>query len=51
MYTGKTLFSQIMGFLPWKTFHRLVSRYEGDYRVRTLPRKLSENTPALYTLV
>ena len=37
MYTGKTLFSQIMDFLPWKTFHRLVSRYEGDRRVRTLP--------------
>ena len=27
MYIGKTLFSQIMDFLPWKTFHRLVSRY------------------------
>jgi hypothetical protein len=37
MYTGKTLFTQIMDFLPWKTFHRLVSRYDGDYRVRTLP--------------
>lgn len=36
MYTGRTLFSQIMAFLPWKTFHRLVARYEGDYRVRTL---------------
>lgn len=37
MYTGKTLFSQIMDFLPWKAFHRLVARYKGDYRVRTLP--------------
>jgi hypothetical protein len=37
MYTGKTLFTQVMDFLPWKTFHRLVSRYDGDYRVRTLP--------------
>jgi hypothetical protein len=37
MYTGQTLFTQIMDFLPWKTFHRLVSRYGGDYRVRTLP--------------
>ena len=37
MYTGKTLFTQIMDFLPWKTFHRLVTRYDGDYRVRTLP--------------
>ena len=31
MYTGKTLFSRIMDFLPWKSFHRLVSRYEGRY--------------------
>ena len=37
MYTGKTLFAQIMDFLPWKTFHRLVSRYDGDHGVRTLP--------------
>ena len=36
MYLGKTLFAQVMEFLPWKTFHRLVARYEGDYRVRTL---------------
>ena len=37
MHTGTTLFSQIMNFLPWKTFHRIVDRYEGDHRVRTLP--------------
>lgn len=37
MYIGKTLFAQIMDFLPWKSFHRLVSRYDGDHRVRTLP--------------
>ena len=37
MNTGKTLFAQIMDFLPWKTFLRLVSRYDGDSRVRTLP--------------
>jgi len=37
MYTGKTLFAQIMDFLPWKTFHRLVSRYDGDHRIRTFP--------------
>lgn len=36
MYTGKTLFAQILDFLPWKTFHRLVSRYDGDFRIRTL---------------
>lgn len=36
MYIGKTLFAQVMDFLPWKTFHRIVKRYEGDYRIRTL---------------
>ena len=36
MYVGKTLFAQVMDFLPWKTFHRSVSRYGGDHRVRTL---------------
>lgn len=37
MYVGKTLFSQIMDFLPWTTFSRIVSRYGGNHRVRTLP--------------
>ena len=36
MYVGKTLFTQVMDFLPWKTFHRIVARYGGDHRVRTL---------------
>jgi hypothetical protein len=36
MYLGKTLFAQVMEFLPWKTFHRIVDRYAGDHRVRTL---------------
>lgn len=35
MYTGKTLFAQIMDHLPWSTFHRIVDRYKGDYRIRT----------------
>lgn len=35
MYTGKTLFAQIMDFLPWSTFHRIDARYGGDYRIRT----------------
>lgn len=35
MYIGTTLFSQIMDYLPWDTFHRIVTRYKGDYRVRT----------------
>jgi len=36
MNTGKTLFAQLMDFVPWSTFSRLVGRYGGDQRVRTL---------------
>jgi hypothetical protein len=36
MNAGKTLFAQVMEFLPWKTFHRIVARYQGDHRVRSL---------------
>lgn len=36
MNMGKTLFTQVMDFLPWKNFHRVVTRYGGDHRVRTL---------------
>jgi transposase len=34
--TGKTLFAQLMDFLPWSTFTRIVVRYDGDARVRAL---------------
>jgi hypothetical protein len=37
MNTGKTLFAQLMDFLPWSTFGRIVARYHGDRSVRTLP--------------
>jgi hypothetical protein len=37
MNLGKTLFAQVMDFLPWKTFQRLADRYGADHRVRTLP--------------
>jgi transposase len=36
MYAGKTLFAQLMDFLPWSTFARIVVRYDGDRGVRTL---------------
>ena len=36
MNNGKTLFAQLMDFLPWSTFARLVARYGGDHRVRML---------------
>lgn len=35
MYSGKTLFAQLMDFVPWTTFARLVERYGGDRRVRS----------------
>jgi hypothetical protein len=36
MHVGKTLFAQLMDFLPWSTFTRIVARHGGDQRVRTL---------------
>src|ERR1700686_2147507 len=36
MYTGRTLFSQVMDFVPWTSFHRIVAKYRGDIGVRTL---------------
>ena len=37
MNTGKTLFAQLMDFLPWSTFDRIVARYNGNRAVRTFP--------------
>ena len=34
MNIGKTVFSQIMEFLPWRTFQRRVKQYKGDYRIK-----------------
>jgi hypothetical protein len=36
MNVGKTLFAQIMEFVPWKTFGRIIDQYRGDTGVRTL---------------
>lgn len=35
MHIGKTLFAQLMDFLPWTTFQRIVKRYDGNHGVRT----------------
>ena len=32
MNTGKTLFAQLMDFLPWSTFDRIVARYAWQSR-------------------
>jgi len=34
MYTGKTVFSQIMDYLPMHEFRRCVNRYRGNYQVK-----------------
>jgi hypothetical protein len=36
MNVGKTLFAQVMEFVPWKTFGRIVERHKGDAGTRTL---------------
>jgi hypothetical protein len=36
MNMGKTLFAQIMEFVPWTSFARIVARHGGDTRVRSL---------------
>ncbi len=35
MYTGRTVFSQIMDIIPRREFNRYVERYRGNYRVKT----------------
>jgi len=34
MYTGSTIFSQLMQHVPWHHFHRCVDRYRGDHKVK-----------------
>lgn len=36
MHSGQTLFSQVMDFVPWTSFNRIVARYRGDRDTRTL---------------
>ena len=35
MNTGKTVFSQVMEFLPLHEFRKCVQRYQGDYRIKS----------------
>ena len=35
MYKGKTVFSQVMEFLPMDTFHRRVKHYNGNYKLKS----------------
>jgi hypothetical protein len=36
MNLGKTLFTQLMELVPWANFLRIVGRYGGDSRMRSL---------------
>ena len=36
MNVGKTLFAQLMEFIPWTSFTRIVNRYSGNSGVRRL---------------
>jgi Domain of unknown function (DUF4372) len=36
MNVGKTLFAQVVEFVPWKTFGRIIERHGGDAGVRKL---------------
>jgi Transposase DDE domain/Domain of unknown function (DUF4372) len=36
MNVGKTLFAQVMEYVPWKTFGRIIEHHGGDAGVRTL---------------
>jgi len=35
MHAGKLVFAQLMEFAPWHAFRRLVTKYHGDFNVRT----------------
>ena len=35
MNSGKSIFAQLMDFLPSKTFQRCVKRYQGDYKLKS----------------
>jgi hypothetical protein len=34
MYSGSTIFSQLMDIVPWRRFETCVTRYQGDYKVK-----------------
>jgi len=36
MNSGRTIFAQLLDYLPWSTFDRIVARYNGNRAVKTL---------------
>lgn len=45
MNIDKTLFAQLMEFVPWTSFARIVARYSGDARVCALPNTQHPTLP------
>ncbi len=45
MNVGKTLFAQIMEFVPWTSFGRIVYRYSGNADVQSRASHLAGPTP------
>ena len=35
MFAGSTIFTQLMDIVPWRRFQTCVTRYRGDYKVKT----------------
>jgi hypothetical protein len=35
MHAGKLVFAQVLEFVPWHTFRRLVAKYQGNFNVRS----------------
>ncbi|MCA3148429.1 MAG: DUF4372 domain-containing protein [Burkholderiales bacterium] len=56
MNVGKTLFAQIMEFVPWKNFGRIIERHRGDAGVpdcqsgQAVPHGFEECTGALHAV-
>jgi hypothetical protein len=38
MYTGPLIFTQIMDFMPLKTFQHCVEKYQGNFSVKNITR-------------
>lgn len=42
MNVGKTLFAQVMEYVPWKTFGRIIDRHGGDAGVSVREKGVSK---------
>jgi hypothetical protein len=47
MYSGKTIFAQLMDVVPKYEFQKIVKRHEGNLRVRKLTCRVRKNKQTL----